>query len=441
MGMRRRIKLLPADDATNGWVRILPAREPRPALEGDMRADWVVVGAGLAGLAAARRLAENRPGEQVALIEAERVGDGASGRNSGFAIDLPHNVGGDMADPEAPRRSMRLARGAIEYLESIVTRHAIDCQWSRRGQYMAASSPLGEAALDGFTDELDGLGEAYRRLDGGDLAAETGASHYRAAVHTPGTVLMQPAALVRGLADSLPENVTLYEESPVIEVEDGAEITLKSPRGSLRARRLVLAVNGLAPQFGHYEGRVFVLGLHASLSRPLSDGERQALGGEDDWGVLPAVSFGGPTMRFTRDRRLLMRHGIFHASNPRATAARNLAARRSHESLFRARFPMLPEVTFEHSWTGFVCMSRNFAPGFGHRAENVYSAVCQNGMGLTKGTVTGLLAADLATGRDNPLIADMEALGQPVVLPPRPFLDLGVSLNLMWRRWRGRHER
>lgn len=438
--MKRRIKLLPADDDTNGWTRILPAREPKPTLEGERRADWVVVGAGLAGLAAARRLAENRPDERVALVEAARVGDGASGRNSGFAIDLPHNVGGDLSDPEASRRSMRLARGAIEYLESIVTRHAIECQWSRRGQYMAASSPDGEAALDGFTNELDGLGEAYRRLDGAALSAETGASHYSAAVHTAGTVLLQPAALVRGLADSLPENVTLYEDSPVVELEDGGEITLNCPRGALRARRLVLAVNGLAPQFGHYGGRVFVLGLHASLSRPLSEGERQALGGQEDWGVLPAVSFGGPTMRFTQDRRLLMRHGIFYASGPRASAARNLAARRSHESLFRARFPMLPEVTFEHSWTGFVCMSRNFAPGFGRRSEKVYSAVCQNGMGLTKGTVTGLLVADLATGRDNPLIADLEALGQPVVMPPRPFLDLGVNLNLLWRRWRGRRE-
>jgi glycine/D-amino acid oxidase-like deaminating enzyme len=439
--MKRRIKQLPGNDETNGWSRILPAREPKPPVEGEQRADWVVVGAGLAGLAAARRLAENRPDDQVALIEAARVGDGASGRNSGFAIDLPHNVGSDLTDPGAASRSMRLARGAIEFLEGIVSRHEIDCQWSHRGQYMAASSPKGEAALDGFTDELDELGEPYRRLDGAALTAEAGAVHYRAAVHTPGTVLMQPAALVRGLADSLPENVTLYEDSPVVEVENGAEITLNCPRGSLRARRLVLAVNGLAPQFGHYGGRLFVLGLHASLSRQLTDGERRALGGQDDWGVLPAVSFGGPTMRFTQDRRLLMRHGIYFASNQRARAARNVAVRKSHESLFRARFPMLPEVGFEHSWTGFICLSRNYAPGFGRRAENVYSAVCQNGMGLTKGTVTGMLVADLATGRDNPLIADMEALGQPVVMAPRPFLDLGANLSLLWRRWRGRHER
>jgi glycine/D-amino acid oxidase-like deaminating enzyme len=70
----------------------------------------------------------------------------------------------------------------------------------------------------------------------------------------------------------------------------------------------------------------------------------------------------------------------------------------------------------------------------------VYSAVCQNGVGLTKGTISGLLVADLACGVDNPLIADMQALGQPDALPPRPFLDVGVRARLGWELWRHRAE-
>ncbi|MEN0100396.1 MAG: FAD-dependent oxidoreductase, partial [Brucella pseudogrignonensis] len=85
------IRILPADDNTNGWSRILPARAPRAALKGDIKADWIVLGAGYAGLAAARRLAENRPNDQIALIDAQEVGQGTSGRAAGFAIDLPHN--------------------------------------------------------------------------------------------------------------------------------------------------------------------------------------------------------------------------------------------------------------------------------------------------------------------------------------------------------------
>ena len=105
---------LPRDDETNGWSAVLPARTPRPALAGDRAADWIVLGAGYAGLAAARRLAEIHPDQEVALLEAGAVGENASGRNSGFAIDLPHNVGSSLDELDGAHRFMRLARAAID---------------------------------------------------------------------------------------------------------------------------------------------------------------------------------------------------------------------------------------------------------------------------------------------------------------------------------------
>jgi glycine/D-amino acid oxidase-like deaminating enzyme len=102
---------------------------------------------------------------------------------------------------------------------------------------------------------------------------------------------------------------------------------------------------------------------------------------------------------------------------------------------------MLPQVTFEHGWAGFVCLSRNGAPGFGRVAPSVYAAVCCNAVGVTKGTIGGMLAADMACGEDNPLIGDMESLGAPETLPPQPFLGIGVRLRQRWELWRNRHER
>ena len=127
----RSIRLLPSDDNSNGWSAILPARTPCDSLHADIRADWVVVGAGFAGLAAARRLAQNCPREQIVLLEAQQVGEGASGRNSGFAIDLPHNVGSSLEELEGSHRFMRLARAAIAELEGQVNTHAIECDWHR----------------------------------------------------------------------------------------------------------------------------------------------------------------------------------------------------------------------------------------------------------------------------------------------------------------------
>ena len=437
----RRIEALPRDDATNGWANILPARHPTPPLEGAVMCDWVVVGAGFAGLAATRRLAENRPHDKIVLLDAQKMGDGASARNSGFVIDLPHNVGAELADKPAEQRVMRLSRAASAYNAEIVAKHGIDCDWSNRGQHLAAVSPGGVAHLEAFTRELDALGEPYRMLDRRQTAAALGTEYYRAAVHTPGTVLMQPAALVRGLADTMPENVTLHEQSPVTAIDYGERIRLETPGGSVDAASIILAINGFAPQFGHYRRRIFSIRAYASLTRPLTADEQAALGGEHDWGILPTNAFAAPTMRYTRDNRLLFRQNMSYASRLYTDPAGHEAVRRAHIPLFRARFPMLPEVTFEHTWVGYLCLSRNFAPGFGQHAPNVFTAVCQNAMGATKGTVSGMLVADLACGVDNPLIADMEAFGQPERLPPRPFLDIGAWANMAWRVWQGRAER
>ncbi len=437
-----KIRVLPADDTTNGWSRILPPREPRPALAGDRRADWLVVGAGFTGLAAARRLAENRPGDEIVLLEAQQVGEGASGRNSGFAIDLPHNVGNTLEELQASRRFMDLGRAAIAYLEAGIKAGGFDCGWAQRGKYHSAVSPRGtKTVLEPLVKELEALGEPYRWLDRHALAAEIGTAYHHAAVYTPGCVLMNPAALTRGLADSLSENVTLHENSPVIETDYRNGIRLTTPKGSVFAPKLILAANGFASQFGFFQGRLLIFAAHASLSRPLTAAERQALGGNDDWGVTPVNAFAGVTMRFTRDRRILIRQRFTYGPSFRRSDADRRAVRRHHEVALRRRFPMLPEVSLEHTWTGFVCLSRNHAPGFGRVAPNITAAVCQNAIGVTRGTISGLLAADLATGRDNPMIADLEDLGQPDKLPPRPFLDIGVEARFAWELWSNRAER
>ena len=86
------IRRFPDVNGNNGWMIDLEPREPPRPLKTNIRVDWVVVGAGYAGLSAARRLAQNCPNDRIAVVDAGLVGENASGRNSGFAIDLPHNI-------------------------------------------------------------------------------------------------------------------------------------------------------------------------------------------------------------------------------------------------------------------------------------------------------------------------------------------------------------
>ncbi len=436
-----KIARLPKDDKTNGWSGILKPRKPNVPLTGDIVTDWVVLGAGYAGLGAARRLAELHPNQKIALIDAGEVGENASGRNSGFAIDLPHNVGSSLEELEGSHRFMRLARVAISSLEGSVKKHKIKCDWSEDGKYHTAVSSRGvEDVLTPFVKELEALGEPYEWLEGVELEKKLGSQHFTAAVYTPGNILMNPAALTRGLADSLPGNVSVYENSPVLEFVNSNGVTLKTTGGSVRAPKMIMAANGFSEQFGFHSNRFLHLVAHASLTRPLTKKERGDYGVKKPWGLTPANAFAGITMRYTNDHRILIRQGLAYCPSQRFNETAKKVVQRQHKKLFDARFPMLPNVEMEHTWSGFVCLSRNSAPGFGQLAGNIWGAVCQNAVGVTKGTIGGMLVADMASGEDNPLIADMQSLGEPSRLPPRPFLDIGVRARFQWELWSNRNE-
>lgn len=435
------INRVPHVDNANGWSRTLPDRTPKAPLAGDITADWVVVGGGLAGLSAARRLAENRPHDKIVLIDAGVAGENASGRNSGFAIGVSHNQDGSSNQYEKSSRHIRLVRASIDYNEQIVSRHNIECDWNRCGKYHAAVTPRGtEEILVPLMTELDALGEPYRFVEGDDLKAEIGTPHFSSGVHTPGCVLLNPAALCRGLADTLPENVTLYEETRVTEIDYGNGVTLKTPNGSVRAPKMILTVNGCVEQFGFFKGRLLNFAAHCSLSRPLTVEERATLGGHDEWGLIPTYGFVGITMRKTRDHRLLIRQNVHFKPGMNVTDAKRAAVKRDHQRLLNERYPMLPDVTIEDTWTGYVCISQNGTPGFDQVSPNIYTAICQNSGGVTKGTIAGMLAADKACGVDNPLIADIEKQGTPNQLPPRPFLDLGLHVRRTWDLYKRRYE-
>jgi glycine/D-amino acid oxidase-like deaminating enzyme len=436
-----KIARTPTVDRTNGWSAYLPPRNPRPSLNKDVAVDWVVLGAGYAGLAAARRLAENCPDQHIGLIDAGEAGENASGRNSGFAIDLPHNVGSSLDELDGSHRFMRLARLAIDQLQDIVRKHDIQCDWSLDGRYHTAVSARGvKAVLEPYAAELEALGEPFEWLDRDAVRGKIGSDHFTAAVYTRGGALMNPAALTRGLADTLPDNVTLFERSPVIVANFQNGVHLTTANGSLRGPKMILAANGYSEQFGFHANRFLHLYAHGSLTRPLSEAEQAEYGVDASWGLTPANAFAGITMRYTNDRRILIRQGLGYCPSQVVTPAEQARVKRQHKVLFDARFPMLPNVEIEHTWSGIVCLSQNSAPAFGKLAPNIWSAACQNAVGVSKGTFAGTLAADLATERDNPLIEDMISLGEPSPLPPHPLLDVGVRARFAWELWKNRDE-
>lgn len=432
---------LPADDATCGWFHTSAPRTPRPPHAGERHVRWAVVGAGFTGLAAARRLAERFPADEIALIEGQEVGYGPSGRNAGFAIDLPHDIGAPdyIGDLATARKVLQLNRFGQTYLKDLVAAHGIDCQLRASGKYQAAVEDRGIAVLDAYRGGLDRLGEPYEVIEADALRERIGIDFYRKALFTPGTMLVQPAALVKGLADTLPANVALYEHTPITGVDYGERTTLTHAGGRIVAERLLLTNNAFAMHFGFLRGRMLPVFTYGSLTRPLTPDEQARLGGEDFWGVIPADP-AGTTLRRTHDNRLLVRNSFSYNADgqPHERHLRRFAQR--HRRSFERRFPMLPDVPFEFTWGGALAMTRNHQSQFGELAPGVYGAVACNGLGVTRGTATGALLADWLAGDRGEVIDFLLSSPGPNRNPPSPILDLGVKLNLVWAQARAGRE-
>ena len=282
---------------------------------------------------------------------------------------------------------------------------------------------------------LEAANEAYEWYDRSAIAKATGTDHYHAAVLTPRTVLLNPAALCRGLAASMPENVEVREETPVLRIEPGSPARVECDNASIKAGGVLLTTNAFVARLGYLQRDVFPMIACASLSRPLTDDEQAGMGGEPDWGIT-----GVTTMRRTLSNRMLVRHGARYTSDFRLSEDRHKQLQKSHKIILKKRFPKLGDLDFEHTWAGVFCMTKDWASHFGRLEPGVFTSLGYCGVGLARGTASGTLLAEYALGSQSNLLDDVQALSAPKRLPPQPFLGAGIRARLAWHNWTSRAE-
>ena len=426
--------LFPTDG--HGWSELLQPRQPCVALTTGKRVAWAVIGAGLTGLASARRLARLHPEQEILLLDARCVGQGASGRNSGFAVATSQFNGGfDPRQLDNYRRVNRINRAGLDLLDAQVAANSIDCQWRREGFIHTAIDQTALREYDFFRRYLEALEVDHELLGAGELQARLGSGLYQAGIAIGDGALVQPAALVRGLADSLPANVTLFEQSPVLEIVDGKSISLRLAAAEVICDRLVVATNYEAPSLGLLQRYLIGSTLAGSFTRVLTESERTSLGRLKEWGALSLHS-GGATVRLTADGRIKIRNTAeYHGGRLLDDAV--LAARQAtHRMGFEKRFPQLAHVPFEFAWSGVEGITRNGTSFFGQQRNNVFFAGGYNGSGVSRGTAFGTAIADYASGESTETVSDCLASAPAAWIPPRPLLDIGAFFTVR-SRFRG----
>ena len=433
----------PLNDNECGWYNNIVHSDKVNRLTQKVSADFAVIGSGFIGLASARQLALLHPNANIALIDAERTGFGASGRNSGFVIDLPHKFALSHPDITFKKKIINLNRAAISRLDTLIKSNNIDCQWSAAGKYQGAVGNRGEEFLDAFTPLLDELDEPYELLDRTALKKILGTTHYSHAVYTPGTHLVQPAALAQGLAQHLPENITLFESSPIKKINRNAgKWHLTGNKGEIIAEKVIMACNIFMREWGYLKHRMVPISTFASMTRTLTKEEIKHYGGQIDWGLTPA-DHAGTTIRMTQDYRFIVRNSYKYTPNYGADISlenrQKIAA--SHKEALIKRYPMLGNISFTHTWGGTYAIASNFVNFFGKIDNNMYAAACDNGVGIAWGTIAGEMLANLASGNDSQLLSDIQTVsGTPKLNPPDPLLGIGVSTKIKLAQWKSRGE-
>lgn len=437
---------IPPLDTPSGWHTVEELVPLSNASAIPRKVEWLVIGGGITGIAAAARLGARVPHDRVLLVDARPIGWGASGRNSGFLLDLPHKFDLDTRDRTRLNKIMGLNRMAIDDLKENVIRFEIACDWAEVGKLHGAVSKRGEAMLKKYTEALEWLGVPYDLLDRDASAAIMGTSYYSTSAFTPGTVLIDPVYLVRGLAKHLPENVTLLDDTPVVNfARDGAGFSarLRSKTGeefTISAKKVILATDPYTGQFGYMKSQIAPSITFASITRPLTTEERLRYSGQFNWGLTPADA-AGTTLRMTVDGRLLIRNHYAAAPNFQADDQDLNYARRAHRKGIDKRWPALANIPIAATWGGVVSLSGNHQTFFGNIDENIYSSNCYNGVGMTRGWMAGKLLADFATGHRSQSLDDIVAVsGRPNRLPPEPLLSTGVNARLRLAKWQSSAE-
>jgi glycine/D-amino acid oxidase-like deaminating enzyme len=426
-------RLVTAAQPTPFWLDSRDAPSARSSLRGEVSCDLAVVGGGFGGLWAALLAKEANPGRSVVLIEGNRIGWAASGRNGGFCdASLTHGAAnGRERFPAEFETLQRLGAENLDAIEAATGRYGIDCEFERTGTLTVATE-------DYQVDEL----RAADAADSGNGAKFLDAAAVRAEVNSPtylagswdatGTAMVHPAKLAWGLAAACERiGVRIAERTPATGLASDADgVTLRTRRGVLRARRAVLATNAFPSLVKRLRPYIVPVYDYVLVTEPLSAAQLASVG----WRNRPGVADSGNQFhyyRLTADNRILWGgyDAIYHFGRVMRSSydQRPATFARLAEHFFTT-FPQLEGIGFSHRWGGAVDTCSRFCAFFGtaHRGRVAY-ALGYTGLGVGATRFGARVMLDLLSGERTELTELELVRSKPVPFPPEPFAYLGVQ--------------
>jgi gamma-glutamylputrescine oxidase len=366
------------------------------ALDGPLKVDVCVIGAGLTGISTALNLAER--GYSVAVLEASKVGWAASGRNGGqliggFACDM--DTFAKHMPAEDVKRMWEMGLETLDIVRERVARHQIDCDL-RFGYLHAANKPRDVTALRQWRDEAQtrfGY-DRFRYIERESLDHYVQSTRYLGGLFDPDSGHLHPLNYTLGLARAArAAGVQIFEDSCVTRMRsEGSGHMIETARGQVEAQFVALACNtwlgALAPDVAR---KIMPVGTYVIATEPLNAARAQAL--------MPAHAaicdsrFVLDYFRPAPDNRVLWGGKVSYST----FAPRNLGEAMRRDML--KTFPQLADVKVDYAWGGFVDITMNRAPHFGRLSPTVYFAQGFSGHGVNTTGLAGKLIAEAIHGQ------------------------------------------
>ncbi len=363
-----------------------------PKLEGEASADVVVIGGGYTGMHAALNAVER--GYSVILLEAGRIGWGASGRNGGQAIPGWRKGANELIAQFGRARAKRLFEFALDArtltLERIA-KHNIECDLHVNGHLTLAAKPTDLAWMNAEAETLANVMEYphARVLSAAEAKAKVDSVAFHGALGEEGGGQLHPLNYALGLAEAVrAAGVTLHEESRVVRMESTEGVVAHTVSGVVRARYGVLAcdalLEGLEPRIA---GRIMPVANYIATTAPLAEPQKLIA----DYLAVSDSRFVVNYFRMTEDGRLLFGGGERYTPAPPADIE---AFVRGHMG---SVFPQLRDAKINHAWGGLVSITMSRLPHIG-RMGDLFFAHGYSGLGVLLPALTGKVLVEAMAG-------------------------------------------
>ncbi len=367
----------------------------RPALNDHLEADVAIVGGGFTGVASALSLAER--GYSVVLLEANRIGWGASGRNGGQVLagwsgegELVKQLG-----PKAEEFLWKTRYLGNEIVEARIQKYDIKCDYVHGAATVAFNNAQMKSLEEEYADCVaHGFGDVMALVDGPGLRQHVATDAYIGGLVDRRGAHCHPLNLVIGEADAAERNgVKIFEATHITKIDHGASPTVHTDNGSVKAKHVILAGNAYHTlESKKLHGLMLPAKTYVIATEPL--GEELAHELLPDNLAICDSNWVLDYFRLTGDNRLLFGGRCTYSNRDIGDIAGELGPR------MRKIFPQLEKTKVDYAWGGVIGIPLNRVPLIGKVSDSVFYAQGYAGHGVNCGHIVGEMFTDAIRGKE-----------------------------------------